>query len=209
MGYVPVGAVFETVRLKCAEPEPGAAMEAGLKLVVTPDGTPVAESEIAALNEPESAVVTVAYPLWPSRRYPELGETEMVKLPTGAAVTVRFTVAVSTVAPEVPVIVIVCVPVAAVALTVNVSVELPLPVANELGLKLAVTPEGSVEYDSVTAALNPPTTVLVIVDDPVLPCTTETALGDAARLNPACTTVPASVLSRVVPFGLPQPVARS
>jgi hypothetical protein len=65
MGYVPVGAAFETVRLKCAVPDPGAAIEAGLKLVVTPDGTPVAESATAALNEPESVVVTTAYPLWP------------------------------------------------------------------------------------------------------------------------------------------------
>lgn len=100
-------------------------------------------------------------------------------------------------------------PVAAVALTVNVSVELPLPVANELGLKLAVTPEGSVEYDSVTIALNPPTAVLVIVDVPWLPCTTETALGEADRLNPGCATVPASALIRPLPFGLPHPVARS
>lgn len=145
MGYVPVFVDVETVRLKCAEPEPGAAMGFGLKLNVTPDGTPVAESATAELNEPESVVVTTAYPLWPQNRYPELGETERVKLPATGAVTVRFTVVVSVVVPEVPVMVIGYVPAVAVELTVNVSVELPLPVANELGLKLAVTPEGSVE----------------------------------------------------------------
>ena len=209
MGYVPVVAVLETVRLKCAVPEPGAAIEAGLKLAVTPEGSAECDREIAALNEPEVVVVTVAYPLWPWSRDPELGETEIVKLAATGAVTVRFTVVVSVVAPEVPVMVIGYVPVGVDELVVNVSVELPLPVVNELGLKLAVTPEGSVEYDSVTAASNPPTTVLVIVDDPALPCTTETAPGEAERLNPGCATVPASVFSSVVPFGLPQPVARS
>ncbi len=94
-------------------------------------------------------------------------------------------------------------PVGVDELVVNVSVELPLPVVNEPGLKLAVTPEGSVEYDSVTAALNPPTTVLVIVEDPALPCTTETALGEAERLNPGCATVPASAFSRSFRWGCP------
>lgn len=137
-----------------------------------------------------------------------LGETEMVKLPATGAVTVRFTVVVSVVVPDVPVMVIGYVPVAADALTVKVSVEVPVPVI-DAGLKLAVTPAGSVEYESATAASNPPVTVLVMTDDPVPPCTTETALGEADMLNPDGTTVPASVFSSVVPFGLPQPVARS
>lgn len=210
MGYVPVLAVLATVRLKCAEPEPGAAIEAGLKLAVTPDGTPVAESATLELNEPVIVVVTTAYPLRPRSRYPELGETEMLKLPTTGAVIVRFTVVVSAVLlAGVPVIVIGYVPAAAVALTVKVSVELPPPVANEAGLKLAVTPAGSVEYDSVTAESNPPTAVLVIVDDPVLPSTTEMALGKAERLNPGCAAVPASAFNSPVPLGLPQPLARS
>lgn len=105
MGYVPVLAVRETVRVKCEVPEPGAAIDAGLKLAVTPEGSAEFESAIAELNEPVVAVVTVAYPLWPSSREPGLGETEMVKLPATAAVTVRVTVVVSVVAPEVPVIV--------------------------------------------------------------------------------------------------------
>ena len=55
-----MGAVFETVKLKCAEPEPGAAIDAGLKLAVTPEGSAEYDSEIAALKEPEVVVVTVA-----------------------------------------------------------------------------------------------------------------------------------------------------
>jgi hypothetical protein len=57
---VPVAAVPDTVRLKSVVPEPGAAMEAGLKLYVTPEGTPVAVKEIAVSKPPETAVVTTA-----------------------------------------------------------------------------------------------------------------------------------------------------
>ncbi len=64
------------------------------------------DSVIAELNAPETVVVTVAYPLWPWSRDPEVGETEMVKLAATGAVTVRFTVVVSVVAPDVPVMVI-------------------------------------------------------------------------------------------------------
>lgn len=37
----------------------------------------------------------------------------------------------------------------------------------------------------VTAESNPPVTVLVIVEVPLLPCATETVDGDAERLKPA------------------------
>ena len=46
--------------MKSVVPEPGAAMEAGLKLYVTPEGTPVAVKEIAVSKPPETAVVTTA-----------------------------------------------------------------------------------------------------------------------------------------------------
>ena len=46
--------------LKFEVPEPGAAIEDGLKLPLTPDGNPEAESEIAELNPPEIVVVTTA-----------------------------------------------------------------------------------------------------------------------------------------------------
>jgi len=57
---VPLVALDATVRLKCAEPDPGAAMLAGVKLYVTRLGTPVAERATAELNPPEMAVLTVA-----------------------------------------------------------------------------------------------------------------------------------------------------
>jgi hypothetical protein len=60
MVWVPVGALLATVRLKSVVPEPGAAIEAGVKLDVTPDGTPVALKETAELNPPDTATVTTA-----------------------------------------------------------------------------------------------------------------------------------------------------
>jgi len=51
--------------------------------------------------------------------------------------------------------------------TVIVIVELPPPGAGiGLGLKLTVVPEGTPDADSVIALLNPPLTVVVMVDVP-------------------------------------------
>ncbi len=62
---VPVGAVLATVSVKSEVPEPGAAIEAGLKLPVTPEGIPDADNATAESNPPETATVTTAYPLCP------------------------------------------------------------------------------------------------------------------------------------------------
>ena len=51
------------------------------------------------------------------------------------------------------------------------------------GLKLAVTFVGRPLADKETAELKPPTTVVVIVDFPVLPCATETVLGEAEMVK--------------------------
>ncbi len=42
-----------------------------------------------------------------------------------------------------------------------------------------VTPEGWPEAESETALLKPPETVVEIVEEPELPCTTETDAGEA------------------------------
>ena len=60
MGYVPIGAVLETVSVKSTVPDPGAAMGFLLKVAVTPEGSAEYDSVIAALKEPEVVVVTVA-----------------------------------------------------------------------------------------------------------------------------------------------------
>ena len=68
MGYVPMLAVRETVSVKSEVPEPGTAIDDGLKLPVTPEGRPEADNATAASNPPETVVVTTAYPLCPWSR---------------------------------------------------------------------------------------------------------------------------------------------
>lgn len=57
---MPVLADLETEMFMWVLPEPGAAIEAGLKLTVTPEGWPVALKLIAEVKPPETDVVTTA-----------------------------------------------------------------------------------------------------------------------------------------------------
>ena len=78
------------------------------------------------------------------------------------------------------------VPAAATLLAVMVRVELPLPgAAMEVGLKLAVTPDGRPEAESAIAELNPPLGVRVIVLLVALPWFTFTDAGEAATMKSA------------------------
>jgi len=87
-------------------PEPGAVMDAGTKLTVTPVGCPVADKATAELNPPEIATVTVDEPLLPCTTGTEAGEAEIVKLGIAAGVTVSVTVVVCIRPPPEPVTVI-------------------------------------------------------------------------------------------------------
>lgn len=88
-----------------------------------------------------------------------------------------------------------------------VIVEVPVPVI-DVGLNPIVTPEGCPDAVRVTAELNPPVTVLVIVELPVLPAATVTDAGEAERLKPEV--VPPPVSAAINPeFGLPHPVTKS
>jgi len=83
-------------------PEPGAGMEVGLNCTVTPVPSPEADKAIAELKPPEIVVVTVAVPELFLATVIDVGDTLMVKL--GAVpVTVRATVVVSVMPPEVPI----------------------------------------------------------------------------------------------------------
>ena len=76
-------------------------------------------------------------------------------------------VALCWVPPPFPVTVIEYVPTAVFDPTVMVIVELPPPgAAIELGLKLTVVPLGVPAADRLTALLNPPLTVVVMVEVP-------------------------------------------
>ena len=82
-------------------PEPGAAIGFGLKPTLTRDGTPLADKLIAELKPPEMAVVIVDWPELPLVTLSEVGDALMVKLGF-VPVTVRETVVVAVVLPEVP-----------------------------------------------------------------------------------------------------------
>ncbi len=61
-------------------PEPGTAMDVGLKLTVTPAGWPLADKATAESKPPATVVVMVEVPLFPCTTETEAGEAEMVKL---------------------------------------------------------------------------------------------------------------------------------
>ena len=98
--------VEATVIVMVEVPEPGAAIDAGLKPTVTPAGWPVADKAMAELNPPETAVVIVEVPLFPKPTVTEAGDPEMVKSGTGAGFTVSVTVVVCITPPPEPVMVI-------------------------------------------------------------------------------------------------------
>jgi hypothetical protein len=91
---VPVVAVLLAVNVRVELPFPGAAMEPGLKLAVTPEGRPDADNEIAELKAPLTVVeiVVLPEPPWATDRL--VGEALRVKLGVAAAFTVTATVVV-------------------------------------------------------------------------------------------------------------------
>jgi len=205
--WFPSLALLPTLTVMVEVPEPGAAMELGLKVTLWELPSPEADKLIAESNPPETIVVIVEVPELPLATLIVEGDALMVKLGL-VPVTVRETVVVSVVLPEVPVTVMLYMPATVDAATVIVMVEVPAPVI-EVGLKLTVTPAGWPVADKEMVESKPPVTVLVIVEVPNLPRTTETEAGEAERLKPGVDELPASALSRPLPFGLPQPVAKS
>src|SRR5579872_900858 len=207
MVAVPVVSVLLAVKVRVELPLPGAAMEAGLKLAVTPAGRPDADKETAELKPPLTVVEIVLLPEVPCVTDKLAGDAPIVKSGVAAATMVRAIVAVSVMPPPVAVMVTFAVPVVAVALAVNVRVELPLPgAAMDAGLKAAVTPDGKPETVSETAELNPPLTVVEMVLLPEVPCVTDRLVGDALSVKSG---VAAALMVRamVVVWVTPPPVA--
>jgi hypothetical protein len=99
--WFPSAAFLPTVTVMVEVPEPGAAMELGLKVTVWALPCPVAENVIAALKPPETAVVIVAAPVPLLATVIVVGDALTVKLRV-AAVTFSETLAVSVVLPEIP-----------------------------------------------------------------------------------------------------------
>ena len=103
MVCLPSAAFAPTVTFMVDDPEPGAAMELGVNVTVWALPCPVAEKVIAELKPLETAVVIVAAPEPLRATVIAVGDALMVKLGfvlTG--VTVKVTVVVSVVLPEVP-----------------------------------------------------------------------------------------------------------
>ena len=164
-------------------PDPGSPIDVGLIVAVTPAGMPLALSAMAELKPPESAVLIVELPLAPCATETDVGEALSVKPGTGVAVTVSVMVAAWVMLPPVPLTVIVKVPVAVPEATASVTAEVPAPgAAIDVGLKLTVTPAGAPLAVSAMAESNPPETAVVIVELPLEPITTETAVGEAASV---------------------------
>lgn len=104
--WLPVLAWLFTRTVIVEVPEPGAAIEVGLKLTVTLLPSPEADNATAESNPPEIVVVIVDVPELPRATVRDAGEALIVKFAL-VPVTVSKTVVVSTVLPEVPVTVIV------------------------------------------------------------------------------------------------------
>lgn len=103
----PVRAVRPTFTVIVDVPDPGAAIELGLKLTLFALPWPDADKVIAELNPPETAVVIVTVPELERATVIDLGDALSVKLGVPPLeVTVNVTLVVAVVVPEVPVTVI-------------------------------------------------------------------------------------------------------
>jgi hypothetical protein len=91
---VPEMAVLPTVKVNVDVPPPGAAIELGLKLAVTPVGTPDAERATAELNPPLTDVEIVVLPELPWITERLAGDAATVKFGAAAGLTVSATVVV-------------------------------------------------------------------------------------------------------------------
>jgi hypothetical protein len=188
---VPVAALLLAVSVSVLEE----AVLGGLKLAVTPDGNPATERLTDPLKPLTGFTLMVLDPAFPCVILRLAGEADGEKSGTAAAFTVSVSEVVCVSVPEAPVIVSVTVPVAAVlaAVSVNVLAEVAL-----VGLKLAVTPDGSPLTDRLTDPLKPFTGFTVIVLVPMFPCVMLRELGDADRVKSGFVVFQTSVMGETL-----------
>lgn len=132
-----IGAVAQALRFTLLLPLPGAAILAGTKIAVTPEGSPLTDMATEELNPfpPTLVKVTFTDPLRAKLTLVELAVS--VKVPVTVRLKFSSMVAPPPTAPSVRVEV----PGVAVEATARVNVLLPLPGAAMLGwVKVAVTP---------------------------------------------------------------------
>jgi hypothetical protein len=180
------------------------AVLVGLKDAVTPLGNPEADKLTLPLKPFCGVTVIVLVPLAASKTLRLLGDADNVKVPT--LFTVSETVVVLVKRPAVPVMVTLLVPTAAVLLAVNVNV---LVFAVLAGLNDAVIPLGSPEADKLTLPLKPFRGTTVIVLAPLPLCVMVTLLGDVKRAKPGEGPPTGQLVTKLVAFSVPMPVAKS
>lgn len=125
-----------------------------------------------------------------------VGETEIVKLGTGAGLTTKVTVVECARLPLVPVIVKGKLPDGVVVLVVTEMVDEPEPIT-EAGLKVAFAPAGNPLMVKLTFPLNPPDPVTVAVYDVPAPAVTVCEDG-VAEMEKSPTTTGVTVRLTVV-----------
>lgn len=177
----------------------------GVKVAVTPVGTPDAEKATLPVKPPDGVTVITLLPAAPLFTVKLAGDAESVKFAPPVPVMVRLIVVVAVSAPEVPIIVTVDVPVVAVALAVNVTT---LDVAEDVGLKAAVTPVGKPLAENVTVPLKPFFGVTVIVLDILEPCAMLKLLGDAPSVKLGLVET-GQAFTRFAALTVPIPVVKS
>jgi len=166
------------------------------KVAVTPDGRPDAASAIVPVNPFKAVMAMLLAALEPWLMLKLAGVAARMKFGCGTIVSAMATLPVRL--PDMPVIVTVAGPVAAFAAALNVAVLLR---ADEVGLNVAVTPEGKPVAERVTALLNPFVGTTKIVLAPLAPGRTLRLVGDAvsAKLGGAATVKLRAVVLRRLP----------
>ncbi|HKV38477.1 MAG TPA: hypothetical protein VJX67_04625, partial [Blastocatellia bacterium] len=81
-------------RVRTDDPEPGAAIDAGLNPALTPEGSPDAVKETGELKPPDMDVEIVELPDEPCTTESEVGDADIEKSGVAAGVTVKATLVV-------------------------------------------------------------------------------------------------------------------
>jgi hypothetical protein len=173
--YVPAPVPAPTATV--IDDEPPAATDPGLKVTVVPVGCPLALNATDCGEPLVTAVAIVELPFAPCAIDRLLGLALIEKSET-PAVTVSDTDVECVVLGLVPVTVIGYVPGGVLVPAATVIVDEP-PAVTDVGLKLAVAPDGSPLELNVTVSAEPRTTAVLIVDVPLAPCTTDKLVGFA------------------------------
>lgn len=167
----------------------------GLKVMVTPDGWPVALKVTVELKPPAIVSVTTSVLLAP----PCVTVKLVCASDSEKFLTVRVNVVVLVKAPLVPVTVMFEVPPATVAGTTNVKVLAPDPVT-DAGLKLAVAFAGNPLTASAVAPVRPGLAVTVMVAVPFVPPAVTVAFPEFDSAKPFATVSVAGMDCTSVPL---------